>query len=142
MNAKQYLNKIRLYDTRINAKLNERQHLRELVTSITTSLKADAGSSGGNQDKLGSIVARMVDLEAEIDRDVDGLVSAKKDISALLDEIENYDQYDVLTKRYVQYKKWEQIACEMNMSYRNVCRVHGKALQTVTVLLEERSNEL
>jgi DNA-directed RNA polymerase specialized sigma subunit len=42
----------------------------------------------------------------------------------------------VLHKRYFEYKPWEQIACEMGYSYRNVCYIHGKALQAFEALME------
>lgn len=141
MNSKQFLKKIRLYETRIDAKLNEKQHLKDLVTSITTTLKDDAGFGGsGSQDKLGSIVAKMVDLEAEIDADVDSLVDAKKEINDLLDKIDDCDIYEILNKRYVLFETWEQIAFEMHMSYRHVLRLHGKALKIVSVLMEGEPN--
>ena len=37
----------------------------------------------------------------------------------------------LLIKRYLQFKTWEQIAVEMNYSWRQIVRLHGKALQKV-----------
>ena len=34
----------------------------------------------------------------------------------------------VLTLRYVDGKRWEEIACVTNYSFRHVTRIHGKAL--------------
>lgn len=133
---KKYLQQIRLYDSHINTKLEDLHHLKEMVTKITPTLKDDVVSGGGNQDKLGDAIAKIVDLEAEIDRDIDRYVAAKQEISATLDKLTDPDQLQVLHKRYVQYMTWEQIACEMNMSYRNVCYIHGKGLQTVNQILK------
>ena len=137
-NAKEYMMQIQLYDTHITTKLEELRHLKEMVTRITPTLKDDVVSGGGSnsQDKLGDAVAKIVDIEDEINRDIDFYVDAKQSISATLDQITDPDQLQVLHKRYVQYKSWEQIACEMNMTYRNVCYIHGKALQVVNEIMK------
>lgn len=135
--AKKYLQQIRLYDSRISTKLEELQHTKEMVLRITPALKKDVVSGGGGtQDQLAEAVARIVDLEAEINHDIDRYVNAKQEISATLEKLSDPDQLQVLHKRYVQYMTWEQIACDMNMSYRNVCYIHGKGLQTVNQILK------
>lgn len=133
--VKRYLQQIRLYDSHINTKLEELQHLKEMVTRITPTLKDDVVSGGNSQDKLADAVVKIVDLEAEIDREIDSYVNAKQEISSVLDGIVDPDQLQVLHKRYVQYKTFEQIACDMNMTYRNVCYIHGKALLTVREIM-------
>ena len=37
---------------------------------------------------------------------------------------------EVLIRRYLMGKAWEQIAVEMNYTYRHVTRLHGTALQS------------
>lgn len=133
--VKRYLQQIKLYDSHINTKLDELQHLKEMVTRITPTLKDDVVSGGGSQDKLADAVVKIVDLEAEIDREIDRYVNAKQEISSVLDGIVDPDQLQVLHKRYVQYKTFEQIACDMNMTYRNVCYIHGKALLAVREIM-------
>lgn len=133
--VKRYLQQIRLYDSHINTKLEELQHLKEMVTRITPTLKDDVVSGGNSQDKLADAVVKIVDLEAEIDREIDSYVNAKQEISSVLDGIVDPDQLQVLHKRYVQYKTFEQIACDMNMTYRNVCYIHGKALLAVREIM-------
>ncbi len=136
--AKEYLNQVRLLDTRINNKLEELSRLRAMVTKITTTLKADVVGGGGNQDKVGDAVARIVDLQCEINEAVDDYVDRSREIAATIDQIADADQLAVLHKRYFEYKKWEEIACEMFMTYRNVCYIHGRALQSVSAILEGR----
>lgn len=137
MEPKKYLQQIRLYDSRINTKLEELHHLKEMVLRITPTLKDDVVSGGGgSQDKLADAVTKIVDLEEEVNRDIDRYVNAKQEISATLDKLTDPDQLQVLHMRYVQYKAWEQIACDMHMSYRNVCYIHGKGLQSVNQILK------
>jgi hypothetical protein len=133
--AKRFLQQVKLYDSRINSLLEELDNLKAMVTKITTTLKQDVVSSGGNQDKLGDAVSKIVDLEAEINRAVDCFINRKKAVNDVLDMVYDPDQYAVLYKRYILYKRWEQIACEMGFTYRNVCYIHGRALQTVAELM-------
>lgn len=136
IDSKKYLQQIRLYDSHISTKLEELQHLKEMVAKITPTLKDDVVSGGGSQDKLADAVAKIVDLEAEIDRDIDRYVDAKREVSGTLDRLTDPDQVKVLHMRYVQHKTWEQIACDMSMTYRNVCYIHGKGLQAVNEIMK------
>jgi DNA-directed RNA polymerase specialized sigma subunit len=90
---------------------------------------------GGNQDKLGNIVAKIVDLENEINEAVDAYIDEQREISRMLEKLEDADQVAVLHKRYFEYMPWEQIACDMHMTYRNVCYIHGRALQEMERLV-------
>lgn len=134
--AKAYLQKIELLDAHINNRLNDLHTLRSLVTKITATISPVPASGSGNQDKLGDAIAKIIDLQDEINRKIDNYVDLKREISARLEQIEVADYVKVLHKRYFEYKPWEQIACEMNCTYRNVCYIHGKALQAVEALLE------
>lgn len=135
IDVKSYLKQIRLYDTHIHTKLEELSQLKESITKITTTLKADVVSSSGSQDKLGDAVAKIVDLQNEINADIDRFVDAKKEVSSVLEKVDDPDQLQVLERRYVLFETFEQIAYEMNMTYRNVCYIHGKALLSVKAIL-------
>lgn len=140
IDAKRYLQQIQLCDSRINTRLEELHRLKEMVVRITPTPKDNIASGGGSQDKLANAVAKIVDLEAEIDREIDYFVNARRKIVALIDKLSDPDQIQVLHKRYVQYKTLERIACDMGMSYRNVCYIHGKGLQAVNEIMKGRAN--
>jgi DNA-directed RNA polymerase specialized sigma subunit len=134
--AKAYLKKIELADVHINNKLEDLHKLRSMVTKITATISPVCVAGSGGQDKLGDAIAKIVDLQDEINRKIDNYVDLKREISEMLEQIQDPDQVKVLHKRYFEYKPWEQIACEMNYSYRNVCYIHGKALQAFAALME------
>jgi len=136
--AKAYLRKIELLDVHINNKLSDLHALRTMVTKITATISPVAVSGSGSQDKLGDAVVKIVDLQNEINQKIDKYVDLKREISAVLEEVQDPDQVKVLHKRYFEYKPWEQIACEMNCTFRNVCYIHGKALQAVDAVLDRK----
>ena len=46
-----------------------------------------------------------------------------------IDSIEDEEYYSILFSRYIEKKTFEVIATEMNYSYRNITRLHGRALK-------------
>lgn len=138
--AKEYLRQVKLLDVQIDSRLRDLYHLKDMVYKITATLSTVPSSGSGSLDRLGDSVAKIVDLQDEINRDVDRFVDLKKEIMALTEGLTDADQISVLHKRYFEYKTWEQIACEMHMCYRNVCYIHGKALLAVAELMKGKEN--
>lgn len=140
-NAKEYLQKIKYYDDRINTGLEDLSSLEELVTRITPVLKTDVVSSSGSQDKLGDTVAKIADLRTQINQDTDAFVDLKREALALLKKLPDDPKkpyYKILHMRYVKYMSLEKIAVEISYTYRWVRRLHGRALQEFQKLLEEQ----
>lgn len=139
--AKKYLQQIQFYDSRIKAKLAERDRLKEMLTKITPTLRDDAVSGGrGSQDKLSDAVAKLVDLEAEIDMAVDSFVDARKSVSKVIDKVADNKQFNILHRRYVLNETFEQIAADMGYTYRWICSMHGEALKTVEKILKSEKS--
>ena len=90
MNAKEYLCRIGRCDAKINAMLAEVDGLYAMVTKITPTLKSDVVTGGGNQDKIGGAVAKIVDLKDDINREIDRFVDMKRETAAMLDKLENH----------------------------------------------------
>ena len=135
--AKAYLKRIKLYDTHINNKTEEVERLEAMATKITQTLRDDAGGGSRSQDKIGDAAARIIDLKRELNRDIDCFVDMKREIKVIVDKVDDANQLSVIYKRYFLYETFEQIACEMNMTFRNVCYIHGKALEAVEILLKK-----
>ena len=139
INAKAYLRQIEKCDKGINNKLQELARVKELATKVTTTLKPDAAFGGGNQDKIGNAIAKIIDLQNEINADIDEYVDLKKEASRVIEQVENADQLDVLYKRYILFEGWELIAEETGFTLRNVYYIHGRALQAVAEILRRES---
>lgn len=134
--AQKYLMQVKLYDTHIDNKVQELDRLKAMATKVTTSLSLAPAHGSGGQDKIGDAVAKIIDLQVEVNQAIDVYVDKKREISDLIERVQDPDQLAVLHKRYIQYKHWEEIACEMGFTYRNVCYIHGRALQAVEELMK------
>jgi len=144
MTAKEYLQQVRTIDERINCKLADVARLQDMATRITPVLRDDvAHGGGGTQDRMADTIARIIDLKAEINGDIDQLVDKKREVTAKLDKLTNRRYYTVLFRRYILFETFEQIACEMNCSWRNACYLHGQALDVFQQVMdkEDKGND-
>lgn len=134
--AQEYLLQVKLCDAHINNKLEELAQLKALATKITATWKQDAVSGGGSGDTLGNTVSKIVDMQNEINAAIDEYVDKKNEVKRTIEQVTNPDQLNVLLKCYILHESLEQIACEMGYSYRNICYIHGRALQAVETVME------
>lgn len=139
--AKAYLQQLKSLNRLIDDKQEECDMLYARITKITSTLQFAPGSGSGNKDSLGNGIAKLQDLRDEINAEIDKCVDLEKEINSVIVSVENDKYRQVLRKRYVLFKTWEQIACDMNMSYRNVCYIHGEALQAVNEIRKEGEND-
>lgn len=128
MTTKQYLNQIDRINRMVNNKLAEIYQLKTMVCSISVSANEDKVQSSSDKDKLGSAVAKIVDLENEINKAIDIYVDKKERIVSQIDSIKDIMEYQVLFSRYIEYKTFEQIAEDNDYSVRQILRIHGNAL--------------
>ncbi len=152
VDAKEFLSRVELIDMKINMKLDDLAQTKAMALKVTSTLKQDSVSSSGSHDKVGDAVAKIVDLERDIDRDIDAYIEFKREVSEVIDQLDNANQIEVLYKHYFgvwddkeerpYYLSLEEIAVEMHMSYRNVCYIHGDALKAVGEILKARESNV
>lgn len=141
MTAKEYLQQVRTIDERINCKLADVARLQDMATRITPVLRDDVAHGGGTQDRMADTIARIIDLKAEINGDIDQLVDKKREVTAKLDKLTNRRYYTVLFRKYILFETFEQIACEMNCSWRNACYLHGQALDVFQQVMDKEDKD-
>lgn len=133
MNAKEYLNQAFQLDRSINTKLEMVQSLREMVTRTTGVMQGDVVSHTRNVHSMQDVIAKLVDLENDINADIDRLVDMKQEIMRSVSSVKRVDYRMVLELRYVCFNSWDEIAAKMNCTVSNVYKLHSRALQHVSV---------
>lgn len=132
MNIKQWLNRARNIDREIDVLVQERDETRARVEKITQTYDSIGVQSTKDPHKFD----RLVELETEIDREIDNLVAVKTEILQAINRLEDSRYRAVLRGRYIDSKTFEKIAVEMHYSYKQVCRLHGRALLKMEDVLE------
>ena len=64
-----------------------------------------------------------------MDETVDKYVDLKNRIVEQIESMEDENTYNILFSRYIEKKSIELIAIEMDYSWRQIIRLHGKALR-------------
>lgn len=133
MTVKEYLGQAYRLDQRINSKLEQLESLNGLATKCTSTLTGMPKKPSHSTSMMADAVAKIVDLQAEINRDIDLLVDLKCEMVRVIKNVEHAEYQTLLELRYLCFKTWEQIAVDMNYSIDNVYRIHRKALCAVSL---------
>ena len=115
--AKDFLNQISRLDALINRLLNTVATERSRLTSIGCELKQDKVQTSGPKNSLEETICKIDELERTINARIDELVDLK-----------NTTMKAILIARYIDGKKWLDIAFDLNFSISQVYKIHGKAL--------------
>lgn len=132
MTAKEYLSQIRLFDECINQKISELEDLkrsRTVISAVDYSKEKNSGNRP-NEATFVKLSDKIIDLSAEINREIDFFISEKHKIINQIQQIKDTRHMQVLYKHYVEYKGFEDIASEMNYVYQYIIELHIKALKT------------
>ena len=135
LSAKDYLSGAYRIDQRINSKIEQVRSLRELAEKATSTLSDVPPSKGTrNVHRMEDVIAKMVDLESEINGDLCQLLDTKREIVTVIKCVDNTELRTLLELRYLCFKTWEQIAVELHFDLRWVHRLHHKALNEVDAI--------
>lgn len=134
---KEYLLGYQRLNQRINRLLLEQQQWRELATRVSPNLSG-MPRGGGEGDTQGAI-SKIIDLETEINAEIDKLVDKRKEIESIIRAVEDSTLRTLLEYRYINGKKWEEIALMMGYDYRYILKIHGKALSMLPSDLSKKT---
>ena len=142
MKAITYLKQIKKLDSEITTAIDELAELEALATKTTSVLGGERVQSSGSHDKMADCVVKIVERKAKLNKDIDKLVDLKAEARQLICEACDDGCTELLHKRYLQKKSWEQIAVEMNYTYHWVSGgLHQRALAQLQKRLDERGGE-
>lgn len=134
MTSKEYLGQAYRLDQRINSKLEQVASLNELATKCTWALTGMPRNPNRRISTMAEAVAKIIDLQTEINYDIDRLIDLKREMVKLIKSVDNTECQTLLELRYLCFKTWEQIAVDMGYTIDNVYRIHRKALSVVSAL--------
>jgi len=131
MTVKEYLGQAYRLDQRINSKLEQVASLNELATKCTSTLTGMPRNPNRGTSTMADAVGKIVDLQAEINRDIDRLVDLKREMVSLIKAVDNTEYQTLLELRYLCFKTWEQIAVDMGYSIQHIYRLREKAYNEI-----------
>lgn len=84
------------------------------------------GSGGGD---LSGYTAKIDELEREIKEAADECIEQLKSIRDKIEQLQDENEKDVLSYRYIRGMKWEEITVKMKYTWQHTHRIHSKALE-------------
>ena len=146
MDAKSYLDQIRMLDKRINRKIEEKEVLKSIAEGVKSpGMDPNKVQSSINLHKTEEAITRYIDMETEIDQMIDELVVLRDRIINEIHELDDVRYEELLYLKYVgkldentdriHYLRLEEIACTMiksngdHYSFDHIAHMHGEALQ-------------
>ena len=122
MTAQEYLGQV-------EQKIIAVKNLREVLVSIGGMDSGERVQTSRDNDKFGSIFARIDEKERIMDEKSKELIDFTAKVENEICSMENPLYMTLLHKKYVLLEPLKQIASEMNFTYRYVAKMHGYALQ-------------
>lgn len=133
MTAKEYLSQYKDLNDSINAKLEQVGELRRKAQTVSSG-SSDGTHSSTPRDRIGEITARIVDLEHDINEDIDRSIDLQREIRAAIATVPEVRLRTLLEYKYINLLTLDETAVRMNYSYPQICRLHGRALQSVKMI--------
>lgn len=103
--------------------------LKEITEYKSPSLVGGGGGKNTCADKIGKNAAKIVDLKRELGEKEVRMLELWEIIADRVCSLDNPTQRRIMTERYINRKRWDTIAKDINLSERWIFRLHKKALE-------------
>ena len=142
MTVKEYLRQAFCLKCDIERKQNQILELQAMAERTTGSYAALRVSGTTSRSKLENAVTRLADIGDELAKDLAAYREKYREISAVIDAVENPIYRELLSLRYLSFMKWEDIAVMMGKTHHHVTHwIHPKALMEVEKELIRREEK-
>lgn len=129
---KEYLKKVECLRRRIQRKKHEIYLLHQQAEGMNGSgISNMPRTVSPDHSKMESTVFKIMALEQDIKDTQQEYDAQIADIERRIKAIDDADDRDLLTKRYLEFKSWDTIAAEMFISKRKAYYLHNKALKSL-----------
>lgn len=125
--GKEYLLKIKDLANIVKAYEEEYETLMARLTSITYHAK-DVNVMSSKEDRMPETIEKMSQAKLMLSDKLREFASLRIEADSMVRQIEDFRLQTILVKYYFQGKTLEQIAVDMDMSYRWICELRDEAV--------------
>lgn len=141
MTSLDYLSEAYRLDLRIDSKLGQIASLNELAEKCSSSITGMPHDPSHSVSSMADAVAKIVDLQTEIDGDIHRLIDIKRQIVAAIKAVDNKECQTLLELRFLCGHSWEEVAAKMGYSIQHTYRMRDLALKKIVPCANWRVNE-
>lgn len=124
---KEYLNSYKKNCDKLISLEEQLKSLREVEQSAKIQKLSDM-PKGSRQTDLSDYIVRIERVLLQINEIKSVCMKQLIDIEDSISRLENGIECQILHKKYVEFKEWEKICCEIGYCWRQTHRYHSRAL--------------
>ena len=87
---------------------------------------------GGGSDKVQTAAVEVAELTDKLNQKLHQAIMVQENIKKLLESLDDIKLRQLMSYRYINGMRWEEIAVRMDFNYRWVLRLHRKALNQIS----------
>lgn len=125
-----YLSEYRDSQKRIAALKEELENIRDIASNVSVRADADRVAGSKARDSMANHAIHAVDVERRLETAIAHLQDWLNRCLFLIEQMENEDEKLVLTYRYINGMRWEDIQRKMHYGATTTFALHGRALQS------------
>lgn len=133
MTAKEYLRQAYIIDRRLKLDTERLSAARSALYGKAARYDSDGSKPVPRGNVTENAVLRVMELEERLTKEIDELTEKRREIERAVNAVPDEVQREVLTRRYLLYQKWEDIAREMGYTKRRIFQIHGNALKNISL---------
>ena len=141
MDAKEFLSRAYLLELQVQTKLQQIEKLRAIASHVSGGIRRDIVKPDRATTGMEDMVLKIMEEEAELNRKIDELVDAKREIRRVTDQVNSVVLRLILEKRFLLFQDWMTIAIDMDRTPRWVLSKNREALEIVQKLLDEKESQ-
>lgn len=130
--VKNFLNQVKNIIRKENRILDQMRKLEERQLSITAQITGMP--RGSTPFTTADYVAEMDILRRQLLLEMKKEREAYKQILQVLNQLEGIER-EIMIMHYLMFLTWEEIACRVEKSYRWTQKLHGRALEKITIIM-------
>lgn len=124
---KEYLNSYKKLCNKLKSLEEQLQSLREVEQSAKIQSISDM-PKGSKQTDLSDVMVKIEVVYTKIIRLRAECLERKLEIESRIADMKNGIEADILRKRYIEFRQWEQICIDVGYSWKQTHRLHSRAL--------------
>ena len=114
----------------------EVEQMETLAARVTPRLSGMPG--GGDGQSLPRAVEGIIRAKQELEAQINQCGAIRREVVAVLVQIDNPRDREIMRRRYILGECWEEIAADMHYKYQHVCRCHQRAVCKMVIECDTR----
>ena len=121
---------LRRYRQALRRQAELEQEVEQLDSAAKRVTPMLSGMPGGPGDgnALPRAVESLMEAKAELEAQINVCEKIRREVVAVIEQVTNPRDHEILRRRYLLGQRWEQIAVEMHYRYQHICRCHRAAV--------------